>query len=82
MSRFVPTSWPTLSSDVTDEPQKFDFAVGGITITERRLEAMQMSEGYLANGKTVNRVIRRMKTDGSLEELHKKYGLVLVRDKE
>ncbi len=52
-TRFVPTSWPTLSADVLTEPQKFDFAIGGITITDARRETMLMSEGYLANGKTI-----------------------------
>lgn len=52
-TRFVPTSWPTLSADVLAEPQKFDFAIGGITITDARRETMLMSEGYLANGKTI-----------------------------
>lgn len=51
--KFVPTSWPTLTADVMAEPQKFDMAIGGITITEKRLETMLMSDGYLANGKTV-----------------------------
>ena len=51
--RFVPTSWPTLTADVTAEPQKFDMAIGGITITTKRKESMLMSEGYLANGKTI-----------------------------
>ncbi len=50
---FVPTSWPTLTADVLAEPQAFDFAIGGITITDARLETMLMSEGYLANGKTI-----------------------------
>ena len=50
---FVPTSWPTLSADVQAEPQTFDFAIGGITITDARRETMLMSEGYLANGKTI-----------------------------
>lgn len=36
--RFVPTSWPTLTADVLEEPQKFDLAIGGITITDKRLE--------------------------------------------
>ena len=49
---FVPTSWPTLSADVQN-PDLFDFAIGGITITEARLETMDMSEGYLCNGKTI-----------------------------
>ena len=50
---FVQTSWPTLSADVLAEPQTFDLAIGGITITDARKETMQMSEGYLANGKTI-----------------------------
>ena len=50
---FVPTSWPTLTADVLAEPQSFDLAVSGITITEARLEIMAMSDGYLANGKTI-----------------------------
>ena len=49
---FVPTSWPTLSADVQD-PDLFDFAIGGITITDARKETMDMSEGYLSNGKTI-----------------------------
>lgn len=50
---FAPTSWPTLTSDVLAEPQKFDLAIGGITITDARREMMLMSDGYLANGKTI-----------------------------
>ena len=50
---FVRTSWPTLTADVLAEPQTFDFAIGGITITDARRETMLMSEGYLANGKTI-----------------------------
>ena len=49
----VPTSWSTLTADVLAEPQMFDFAIGGITITDTRRETMLMSEGYLANGKTI-----------------------------
>ena len=49
---YVPTSWPTLSADVLN-PVLFDFAIGGITITDARLETMDMSEGYLCNGKTI-----------------------------
>lgn len=51
--QFVQTSWPTLSADVQAEPQTFDLAIGGITITDARCETMLMSEGYLANGKTI-----------------------------
>ena len=50
---FVKTSWPTLTADVMAEPQLFDMAIGGITITDARREKMLMSEGYLANGKTI-----------------------------
>ena len=46
---FVPTSWPTLMDDI----EKFDLAICGITITEARLEKALMSNGYLANGKTI-----------------------------
>ncbi len=51
--QFVPTSWPTLSADVQAEPQFFDLAIGGITITDARRETMLMSDGYLVNGKTI-----------------------------
>ena len=50
---FVQTSWPTLTADVLAEPQTFDFAIGGITITDARKETMLMSDGYLVNGKTI-----------------------------
>ena len=50
---FVQTSWPTLTADVLTEPQTFDLAIGGITITATRKETMLMSDGYLANGKTI-----------------------------
>ena len=51
--KFTKTSWPTLTADVQAEPQMFDLAIGGITITDDRRETMLMSEGYLANGKTI-----------------------------
>lgn len=50
---FVTTSWPTLTNDVMAEPQTFDFAISGITITDERLQIMAMSDGYLSNGKTI-----------------------------
>lgn len=49
--RFVPTTWPTLMEDT--QAEKFDLAISGITITEARRAQALMSEGYLANGKTV-----------------------------
>ena len=42
-----------MTADVLAEPQLFDLAIGGITITDARRETMLMSEGYLANGKTI-----------------------------
>jgi ABC-type amino acid transport substrate-binding protein len=50
---FKKTSWPTLAADVLTEPQIFDLAIGGITITDTRRKTMLMSDGYLANGKTI-----------------------------
>ena len=50
---FVQTSWPTLTADVLAEPQTFDMAIGGITITDARWETLLMSDGYLCNGKTI-----------------------------
>lgn len=50
---FVPTSWPTLSTDVLSKTPTFDLALGGITITKARQKTMLMSEGYLPNGKTI-----------------------------
>ena len=76
--RFVPTSWPTLTADVLEEPQKFDLAIGGITITDKRLETMLMSEGYLANGKTI--LCRREDAERfkSLEDIDKPEVTVMV----
>lgn len=48
---YVPTSWPTLMEDTL--AGKFDLACCGITITDARLEAALMSQGYLENGKTI-----------------------------
>ena len=50
---FKKTSWPALTADVLANPQMFDLAIGGITITDARRETMLMSDGYLANGKTI-----------------------------
>lgn len=76
--KFIPTSWPTLTADVLEEPQKFDLAIGGITITDKRLETMLMSEGYLANGKTI--LCRRADADKfrSLEDIDKPEVRVMV----
>lgn len=76
--KFVRTSWPTLTADVLAEPQMFDLAIGGITITDTRLETMLMSEGYLANGKTI--LCRAAEADRfrTLEDLDKPEVRVMV----
>jgi len=48
---YVRTSWPTLMRDTLD--RKFDLALCGITVTPERKRLALMSDGYLANGKTV-----------------------------
>ena len=74
---FVPTSWPTLSADV-QTPELFDLAIGGITITDARLETMDMSEGYLRNGKTI--LCRKAEADKykTIEDLNKPEVRVMV----
>lgn len=52
-AEFVKTSWPTLAADVLADKPTFDLAIGGITITDARKKTMAMSNGYLANGKTI-----------------------------
>ena len=47
---FIPTAWPTLLEDVKNN--KFDFAICGITITEKRQKEALMTIGYLNAGKT------------------------------
>lgn len=86
---FVQTSWPTLTADVLTEPQIFDLAMGGITITDTRLAAPLLNEPFTHNEigvlmqkgqedllQLVNHKIQKMKADGSLRRLHEKYGLV------
>ena len=75
---FEPTSWHTLTADVLAQPQTFDLAIGGITITETRKETMLMSEGYLANGKTI--LCRASEADRykSLDDIDKPEVTVMV----
>lgn len=49
--QYIPTTWPTLMRDTL--AKKFDLAICGITITEKRKKFALMSDGYLENGKTV-----------------------------
>ncbi len=75
---FKKTSWPTLTADVLTEPQIFDLAIGGITITDTRRETMLMSDGYLDNGKTI--LCRASEADRykSLAEIDKPEVTVMV----
>lgn len=75
---FIGTSWPTLTADVLAEPQLFDLAIGGITITDTRKQTMLMSEGYLANGKTI--LCRKSESDRyqSLADIDKPEVRVMV----
>ena len=75
---FVKTSWPTLTADVLAEPQMFDLAIGGITITDARREIMLMSDGYLANGKTILCRASDAERFKSLEDIDKPEVRVMV----
>ncbi len=75
---FVPTSWPTLTADVISNPQKFDLAIGGITITDARRQVMLMSDGYLANGKTILCRVGDVDKFKTLEDLDKPEVRVMV----
>ena len=75
---FVKTSWPTLTADVLAEPQTFDLAIGGITITDTRRETMLMSDGYLANGKTILCRVSEANRFQSLEDIDKPEVRVMV----
>ena len=75
---FIQTSWPTLTADVLAVPQKFDLAIGGVTITDERRELMLMSEGYLSNGKTFICRASEAARYQSLEDLDKHEVRVMV----
>lgn len=75
---YVPTSWPTLTADVISDPQKFDLAIGGITITDARKQVMLMSDGYLSNGKTILCRVGDVDKFKTLEDLDKPEVRVMV----
>lgn len=77
-AEFVQTSWPTLTADVLREPLMFDLAIGGITITDARRETMLMSEGYLANGKTILCRASEQERYQSLADIDKPEVVVMV----
>ncbi len=47
---FVPTTWPTLSADITT-PGRCDIAMGGISVAPARLKIGAFTAPYLASGK-------------------------------
>lgn len=74
---YVQTSWPTLTEDVLDNTL-FDLAIGGITITDARKAQMDMSDGYLVNGKTILCRKADAKIYQNLKELNKPTVRVMV----
>ncbi|MBQ7585569.1 MAG: transporter substrate-binding domain-containing protein, partial [Desulfovibrionaceae bacterium] len=74
---YVQTSWPTLTKDVLNK-DLFDLALGGITITDARKNLMDMSEGYLVNGKTILCRKKEVKKYRSLSDLDKPKVRVMV----
>jgi len=48
--RFVQTTWPTLMADIAAD--KFDIAMGGISVTLERQKTVWFSSPYLSSGKT------------------------------
>ena len=74
---YIQTSWPTLTKDVLNETL-FDFAIGGITITDKRKETMEMSDGYLANGKTILCRRKDVNKFKKLEDMNKPTVRVMV----
>ena len=75
--QYVQTSWPALTQDVR-EKTLFDFAIGGITITDTRKETMDMSDGYLVNGKTILCRKKDRKKYKSLADINKPAVRVMV----
>nr|6WUP_A Chain A, Ancestral cyclohexadienyl dehydratase, AncCDT-5 [synthetic construct] len=47
---FVPTTWPTLMDDF--QADKFDIAMGGVSVTPERQKKADFSEPYMTDGKT------------------------------
>ena len=73
---YIRTTWPNLMNDTLEN--KFDLAIGGITITENRLQNCIMSIGYLKTGKTF--LMRKEDTDKykSISDVNKKNVRVMI----
>nr|5JOS_A Chain A, Cyclohexadienyl dehydratase [synthetic construct] len=66
---FVPTTWPTLMSDL--QADKFDIAMGGVTVTPERQKKADFSDPYMTFGKTP--LVRKEDADKfkSLEDINR-----------
>ena len=74
--KFIPTTWPNLLVDTMNN--KFDFAICGITITEKRQQNALMTIGYLTAGKTF--LMRKEDVDKykSIEDVNKPQVRVMI----
>lgn len=73
---FVETSWPTLMEDTL--AGKFDLALCGITVNDARKEQALMSDGYIANGKTILCRAEDAQKYTSLEDINRPEVRVMV----
>lgn len=74
--QFVETSWPTLMEDTL--AGKFDLALCGITVNDARREQALMSDGYIANGKTILCRAEDAQKYTSLEDINRPEVRVMV----
>lgn len=73
---FVPSSWPTLSTDLAAD--KFDIAMGGITETPGRRKQFALSSPVLKNGKIALTQCNRINDFKSLEDIDRKGVRIVV----
>lgn len=73
---FVPSSWPTLSTNLAAD--KFDIAMGGITETPGRRKQFALSSPVLKNGKIALTQCNRINDFKSLEDIDRKGVRIVV----
>ncbi len=73
---FVPTTWATLMSDFA--ANRFDLAVGGISITEERRKVADFSVPYVRDGKTALGRCQDLQRFDQLRELNRPGVRVIV----
>lgn len=73
---FVPSSWPTLSTDLAAD--KFDIAMGGITETPGRRKQFALSSPVFKNGKIALTQCNRINDFKSLEDIDRKGVRIVV----